>query len=103
MAIETSTAPPRTLHTRSQSCPLCGHAAEYYFVSGQTRKHFLCRNCTQFQISVEAEAGIENGSAESRSSLAQLSQAHPQGATLVIVQESTALSHEYVENSQLPG
>lgn len=102
MPIKTPTATPRTLHTRSQVCPLCSHAAEYYLVNGQTRKHFLCNNCTQFQISVEAEAGVKNGTAERRSSLAQLSQAHPQGATLVIVQDCSALSHEYVENSQLP-
>ena len=46
------------MNTRHQDCPLCGDDAEYYIVDGQSRKHFLCSNCTQFQISVEAEARV---------------------------------------------
>ena len=41
MSIKTSAATSRTPDTRSQACPLCGQAAEYYFVNGQTPKHFL--------------------------------------------------------------
>ena len=99
------------MNTRHQNCPLCGNVAEYYFVDGESRKHFLCSNCTQFQISLEAEARVECAPAQWRSNLSQLSRAHPQGATLVILRpssqsaahDSTVLSHEYVENSQLPG
>ncbi|MGQ0749996.1 MAG: hypothetical protein ACT4PS_05620, partial [Betaproteobacteria bacterium] len=110
MPLKTSLPTPQALDTRSQDCPLCGNDAEYYFVDGQTRKHFLCSNCTQFQISVDAEGRLKCGPADWRSNLSQLSRAHPQGATLVIVrpaaasaaQDSTAPAHEYVENSQLP-
>jgi hypothetical protein len=99
------------MNTRHQDCPLCGNDAEYYFVDGRSRKHFLCSHCTQFQIAVAAEARVERAPAQWRSNLAQLSRAHPQGATLVILHpvaqgaapDGTALSHEYVENSQLPG
>lgn len=90
MSIETSTATPRTLDTRSQVCPLCGHAAEYYFVNGRARKHFLCRNCTQFQISVAAEELLAQTTPEWRSSLSSKASAHPKGATLVIERPPSA-------------
>lgn len=97
--------------TRAQDCPLCGNDAEYYLVDRQLRKHFLCGNCTQFQISVDAEARVTTAPSEWRSSLSTMAKAHPKGATLVIAcpatqaaaQDSAALSHEYVENSKLPG
>jgi hypothetical protein len=111
MSIETPIDPaPRAMTTSTQDCPLCGNDAQYYFVDAQAKKHFLCSNCTQFQISVAAEELLAKASPEWRSSLSNKASAHPKGATLVIErpatpaagEDSTALSPEYVENSQLP-
>ena len=111
MSIQSSTdSAPRAMGTRAQDCPLCGNGAEYYFVARQTRKHFLCSNCTQFQLAIDAEANLTGAPPEWRSSLSNMAKAHLKGATLVIErpatraapQDGSALSHEYVENSQLP-
>jgi hypothetical protein len=97
--------------TQSQNCPLCTNPAEYEFVDFQNRKHFLCANCTEFQISTRAETRLTNGPAEWKAGLAKLAKAHPVGSTLVITLPSgprpegiayPALVDEYVKNSELP-
>lgn len=108
MPILNSTDPaPRAMDTRAQDCPLCGNGAEYYLVARQTRKHFLCSNCTQFQLAIDAEPHLTGAPPEWRSSLSNMAKAHPKGATLVIghhpaMQDGSPVSHDYVENSQLP-
>lgn len=97
--------------THQQDCPLCRDEAQYCFVDEKRRKHFLCGNCTQFQLDVKAEARLLGAAAEWRSRLSEMSKGHPRGATLVIALPATeaaargdvsALAHEYVENSRLP-
>lgn len=96
--------------THSAPCPLCGIDAQYYPVDRGRRKHFLCANCTQFQISLTAEQALASADMESRARLAERAKAHPQGETLVVTFEASgeegnhsAIQHEYAENSRLPG
>jgi hypothetical protein len=106
-------SPPAALTTSPQNCLLCGSTAQYYYVAGRTRKHFLCSHCTQYQISIVAEKRLMMVPMKSRVSLAEMARSHPQGATLIITEsgaqtaneenDDAALAHEYVENSKLPG
>jgi hypothetical protein len=93
-------------HAHSQNCPLCGNLAEYHFADYENRKHFLCSNCTQFQISKRAEFRVAKGPTQWRAGLARLAAKHPNGHTLVITiptgDDHRALKDEYIENSQLP-
>lgn len=91
--------------TQSAPCPLCGIDAQYYAVDRGRRKHFLCANCTQFQIEPQAEQALSALARESLASLAEQAKAHPQGETLVIEADLSAASikYEYAENSRLPG
>jgi hypothetical protein len=39
----------------NQDCPLCSGSAEFQFVDYENRKHFRCKSCIEFVISVRAE------------------------------------------------
>jgi hypothetical protein len=95
----------------AQKCPLCENPAEFHFADYENRKHFRCAICTEFQISVRAEARVAKGPSEWRTGLSALAKKRPEGFTLVITipngarTEGTAyqaLADEYVKNSDLP-
>lgn len=44
----------------NQDCPLCLGSAEFKFVDYENRKHFRCKNCVEFVISVRAEEKLVN-------------------------------------------
>lgn len=98
--------------TESQNCPLCANPAEYYPADRGNRKHFLCSNCTQYQISRGAETRLQRSPTEWKLKFSLLAKNNPSGCTLVITLPAgppeegianPALAHEYVENSKLHG
>lgn len=95
----------------SQNCPLCVNPAQYEFADYENRKHFLCSNCTEFQISVRCEFRVAKAPPEWRADLARMAREHPEGTALVITLPSgqreegvaySALSAEYVKKMDLP-
>lgn len=46
--------------TNNQKCPLCGSAAEYEMIAGGQSKHFHCKNCVEFVITIEAERKLND-------------------------------------------
>jgi hypothetical protein len=99
----------KTIHT--QSCPLCGNGAEYQFVDYDNRKHFRCRTCTEFQISVRAEQRLAESIPQWRADYSAKARQALEGFTLVITIPNTpkqegvanpALIGEFVSNSELP-
>jgi hypothetical protein len=50
----------------AQDCPLCGRAAQFYWVDAGNRKYFRCATCTYFQISRRAEEILADASQQRR-------------------------------------
>ena len=98
------------MRAQSQLCPLCVNRAEYYVVDPNRRKRFLCSNCTQFQIAVDAESRVSDASPERRPPVGNRESAsagrdaryHADCDGTAAQGDPSALAHEYVENSQLP-
>lgn len=70
--------------SQSQDCPLCSKPAEYRFADFENRKHFICSNCTEFQISINAEKRLSRSPAAWIVGLGQRAREHPEDSTLVI-------------------
>jgi hypothetical protein len=100
-----------TKEVHSQDCPLCSNPAEFRFVDYENRKHFVCANCTEFQISVRAEIRVLKGPEGWKVELSKLAKGRPEGCTLVVTlpnahqlenSPNQSLVDEYVKNSDLP-
>jgi len=88
-----------------QSCPLCDTPAHCQYTDGRNRKLFSCSRCTQFEISVRAEARLLQSSQEWRDAFSKLAASAPADTFLEIRLPSgpgssqLALVHSYVQRS----
>lgn len=70
--------------TLSQTCPLCGADAVFYFVDYKNRKHFECPHCTYYQITRHAESRLAHAPKEKLEQLSESAQRTPMDHLLVI-------------------
>ena len=96
--------------TTAQDCPLCGSAAEYYFVDYEQRKYFKCPKCTFFQISKRAEVVLARSPQQWRDAYSAKATRTPDEHLLVIIVpqpsqeeggQSAAVSGDFVPKSEL--
>jgi len=56
--------------TQTQECPLCCSAdAEYQVITNSQNKHFHCKNCIEFIVTLEAERKLKDFAESSRKKL----------------------------------
>jgi transposase-like protein len=70
--------------THNQDCPLCSGSAEFQFIDYENRKHFRCKNCTEFVISVRAEEKLKNSMQQWRQKYAEMAKISDEETILVI-------------------
>jgi hypothetical protein len=83
-----------------ENCPLCASVAEYWLADAGNRKTFNCVNCTEFQISKDAQKKVVNVSDDVRKLLADRARRHPEAQALVILKprnDSERFHIEYVD------
>jgi len=94
-----------------QHCPLCHKPAKYEDAERGNRKHFLCDNCTEFQISDGAERRLAHSISQWSAQLSERARQAPEDHVLVITLSSApkqkdvanpTLDHEYVPRSKVP-
>ena len=83
-------------------CPLCQNAAKFKYADFENRKHFLCDNCTEFQISTRAEKRLAESIPEWRSQYSEMAKRAKDDHVLVITLP-TEPKHEGVANPALVG
>ncbi|MGH9958622.1 MAG: hypothetical protein ACREBC_16075 [Pyrinomonadaceae bacterium] len=97
---------------QDQECPLCAKSARFHFADFDNRKHFLCDQCIEFQISVAAEKRLGESIPEWRARLSKRARRAPKDQVLIITLPSgphdesmayPALKDEYVLRQELPG
>ena len=68
----------------NQECPLCSGSAEFQFVDYENRKHFRCKSCVEFVISVRAEAKLVNSGQQWRHQYSEMAKTSDEEQILVI-------------------
>lgn len=68
----------------NQDCPLCSGPAEFQFVDYVNRKHFRCKSCIEFVISVRAEEKLADSARQWRHQYAEAAKKSNEEEILVI-------------------
>jgi len=86
----------------NQDCPLCSGSAEFQFVDYENRKHFRCKSCIEFVISVRAEEKLSESVQQWRHQYAGTAKKSNEEKILVITIPSV-VKQEGVANPAIQG
>lgn len=67
-----------------QSCPLCGGSAAFSGQDYGRRKAFSCQNCTEFIVTVRAEARLKESMQSWKEAIIEKAKVTPDGQVLFI-------------------
>lgn len=86
---------------QTQACPFCQTTARFVFVDRNNRKHFSCSHCTEFQISVGAEARVATSIPQWRAQLSEMARRGNEEKILVVTLPPAGQKQEGAANPAL--
>jgi len=86
----------------NQDCPLCSGSAEFQFIDYENRKHFRCKNCIEFVMSVRAEGRLANSIQQWRHQYSEMAKKSNQEKIFVITIPSI-VKQDGVANAEIQG
>ena len=92
----------RSIH--EQDCPLCSAPAKYKLIDYEERKHFFCKTCIEFVISLQAEKCLANSTLQCKAQYSERAKRSDSESIYHIMmkpQEDNAIQGKLVPRSTL--